>query len=72
MRTSTIAALGVALGKNSGSVVGLDVTGRVILRRRLRREGADQAGSRAPHLRHRNGSLVWRPPSWTGRSKLWT
>ena len=34
-----IAILGIDLGKNSCSVVGLDVAGRVILRRRLRRDG---------------------------------
>src|SRR6185436_20461069 len=33
-----IAVLGIDLGKNSCSVVGLDSAGRVILRRRLRRE----------------------------------
>ena len=30
--------LGIDLGKNSCSVVGLDPTGRVVLRRRMRRE----------------------------------
>ena len=34
-----IAVLGIDLGKNSCSVVGLDVTGRVVLKRRLRRDG---------------------------------
>ena len=34
-----IAILGIDLGKNSCSVVGLDVAGRVVLRRRLRRDG---------------------------------
>jgi transposase len=33
-----IAILGIDLGKNSCSVVGLDVAGRVVLRRRLRRD----------------------------------
>jgi transposase len=33
-----IAVLGVDLGKNSCSVVGLDEAGRVVLRRRMRRE----------------------------------
>ena len=31
--------IGVDLGKNSCSVVGLDVVGRVVLRRRVRRDG---------------------------------
>ncbi|MEZ0249334.1 MAG: IS110-like element ISMmg1 family transposase [Methylobacteriaceae bacterium] len=34
----TIAVLGIDLGKNSCSLVGLDGTGRVVLRRRMRRE----------------------------------
>jgi transposase len=34
-----IAILGIDLGKNSCSVVGLDIAGRVVLRRRLRRDG---------------------------------
>src|SRR4029453_11281746 len=33
-----IHVLGIDLGKNSCSVVGLDPTGRVVLRRRMRRE----------------------------------
>ena len=33
-----IAVLGIDLGKNSCSVVGLDDTGRVVLRRRLQRD----------------------------------
>ncbi len=34
-----IAVLGIDLGKNSCSVVGLDAAGRVVLRRRLHRDG---------------------------------
>ena len=33
-----IVVLGIDLGKNSCSVVGLDATGRIVLRRRMRRE----------------------------------
>ena len=33
-----IAVIGIDLGKNSCSVVGLDDTGKVVLRRRMRRE----------------------------------
>jgi transposase len=44
-----IAVLGIDLGKNSCSVVGLDSAGRVILRRRLRRESVVKfAASLAP------------------------
>ena len=34
-----IAVLGIDLGKNSCGVVGLDASGRVVLRRRLHRDG---------------------------------
>jgi transposase len=34
-----IAVLGIDLGKNNCSVVGLDMAGRVVLRRRLHRDG---------------------------------
>jgi transposase len=36
---TAIAILGIDLGKNSCSVVGLDASGRVVLRRRVRRDG---------------------------------
>src|SRR3954447_27068514 len=46
-----IAVLGIDLGKNTCSVVGLDTTGRVIVRRRLRRESVIKfAASLAPCL----------------------
>jgi transposase len=38
-RIMHITVLGIDLGKNSCSVVGLDETGRVVLRRRMRRDG---------------------------------
>ncbi len=34
-----IAVLGIDLGKNSCSIAGLDETGRIVLRRRLTRDG---------------------------------
>ncbi len=40
--------LGVDLGKNSCSVVGLDATGRVLLRRRMRREGVLALAAKLP------------------------
>ena len=44
-----IAVLGIDLGKNSCSVVGLDGTGQVVLRRRMHREGVlEFAASLAP------------------------
>jgi len=42
------AVLGVDLGKNSCSVVGLDAAGRVILRRRLHRDGMVKLATGSP------------------------
>ena len=44
----TIAVLGIDLGKNSCSLVGLDATGRVVLRRRMRRESVIAFGAKLP------------------------
>jgi transposase len=44
----TIAVLGIDLGKNSCSLVGLDVSGRVVLRRRMRRETVLAFGAKLP------------------------
>src|SRR3954452_21953819 len=44
----TIAVLGINLGKNSCSLVGLDAAGRVVLRRRIRREGVIAFGAKLP------------------------
>jgi len=43
-----IAVLGIDLGKNSCSVAGLDGTGRVVLRRRLTRDGVVRLGAKLP------------------------
>ncbi len=43
-----IAVLGVDLGKNSCSVVGLDAGGRAILRRRLHRDGVVRLAAGSP------------------------
>lgn len=43
-----IAVLGIDLGKNSCSVVGLDANGRVVLRRRLHREGVVKLAAGLP------------------------
>jgi transposase len=44
----TVVVLGIDLGKNSCSVAGLDETGRVILRRRLTRDGIVRLGAKLP------------------------
>jgi transposase len=43
-----ITVLGIDLGKNSCSVVGLDASGRVVLRRRLQREGVIKLAAGLP------------------------
>src|SRR3954453_21033800 len=43
-----IAVLGIDLGKNSCSVVGLDASGRVVLRRRLNRDGVVKLAAELP------------------------
>ena len=43
-----IAVLGVDLGKNSCSVVGLDESGRVVVRKRMRREGVIALAAKLP------------------------
>jgi transposase len=43
-----IAVLGIDLGKNSCSVVGLDVSGQVVLRRRLQRDGVVKLAAGLP------------------------
>lgn len=43
-----IAVLGINLGKNSCSLVGLDQSGRVVVRRRMRRETVIAFASRLP------------------------
>ena len=43
-----VQVLGVDLGKNSCSVVGLDAAGRVVLRRRMRREGIVALAAKTP------------------------
>src|SRR3712207_2968675 len=43
-----IAVLGIDLGKNSCSVVGLDASGRVVLRRRLHRDGVIELAAGRP------------------------
>lgn len=48
MTKPAVAVLGIDLGKNSCSVVGLDETGRVVLRRRLSREGVVRLAADMP------------------------
>jgi hypothetical protein len=56
-----IAVLGVDLGKNSCSVVGLDAAGRVVLRRRLHRDGLVRLAAASPGCVVAMGRLVHSP-----------
>ena len=62
-RGMNIAVLGIDLGKNSCSVVGLDSSGKVVLRRRLSRDGVVMlaSGCRAAWWRWRRavGRTTW-------------
>ena len=58
-----IAVLGIDLGKNSCSVVGLDGTGRVVLRRRMQRDSVIEVCLRPGAMRGGDGSLLRRAPS---------
>ena len=56
-----IAVLGIDLGKNSCSVVGLDCTGQIVMRRRMQRDSVIKFASRLTPdaLRGGDGSLLW-------------
>ena len=57
-----IAVLGIDLGKNSCSVVGLDASGRVVLRRRLHRDSVIKLAAGTAGLRDGDGGLLRRAP----------
>src|SRR5215210_6975050 len=47
-KTMQIAVLGIDIGKNSCSIAGLDACGRIVLRRRLRRESVIKLAADLP------------------------
>ena len=57
MRTA-ISVLGVDIGKNVCSLVGLDVSGEVVLRRRVKRETLIALAVKLPPVRRRDGGLL--------------
>jgi hypothetical protein len=61
-----IGVLGIDLGKNSCSLVGLDGQGTVIKRRRMRPASVVGLTQRSAALHHRDGGLLWRasPRPW--------
>ena len=64
-----IAILGIDLGKNSCSLVGQDATGRVVLRRRMRRETVMTFGATLPACIIAMEACCGGLP-WAGRSLL--
>ena len=58
-----IAVLGVDLGKNVCSVVGLNAFGAVVMRRRVRRETLIAFGGEASAVRRRHGGVLRRSSS---------
>ncbi len=60
-----IAVLGIDLGKNVCSVVGLDASGVVVLRRRVRRDTLIDLVAKLPACPCRHRGVLWRPSSWS-------
>ncbi len=54
-----IAVLGIDLGKNSCSLVGLDRDGAVVKRRRMRPESIPAFTETLPAVHRRDGGLLW-------------
>jgi hypothetical protein len=66
----SIVILGIDLGKNSCSIVGLDVDGSVVARRRMRRDGVIAFAAKLKPCTWR-----WKPAAvpitWVGRWQNW-
>jgi hypothetical protein len=60
-----IAVLGIDLGKNSCSVVGLDSAGAVNKRRWMRPESVAAFTQKLPACIAAMGGVLWCAPSWT-------
>ena len=59
-----IAVLGVDLGKNVCSIVGLDASGAVVLRRRVRRDTLIELVAKLPACIGRHGGMLRGPSYW--------
>ena len=70
----SIVLLGIDLGKNSCSVVGLDEDGKVVARRWMRRDGVHYLCLPAGALRDGDGGLLRGPlhGAGTGRAGAWS
>ncbi len=66
MTKPTIAVLGIDLGKNSCSVAGFDDAGRVVVRRRLTRDGVVRLAGELPACVDGDGGLLRRPSPRAG------
>ena len=71
MALAKIAVLGVDLGKNVCSMVGLDASGAVVMRAQDEAGDVDRFGGEAASLRCRNGSLLRRPSSGPHLRRAW-
>lgn len=65
----SIAVLGIDLGKSSCSLVGLDEAGRVVLRRRMRRETVLAHAAKLPACVMAMASLLRRPSHGPGSGR---
>jgi hypothetical protein len=63
MAVTAISVLGVDLGKNLCSVVGLDAAGAVVMRRKVRRETLIGLAEKLPPVHRRDGGLLRGPSS---------
>ena len=66
-----IAVLGVDLGKNVCSLVGLDASGAVVLRRRAKRETVIALAAKLSALRCGDGGVLRRPSSGPRVRRSW-
>ena len=69
-----ISVLGIDLGKNVCSVVGLDASGAVVMRRKVRRETLIALAEKLPPCVVRDGGLLRgsssRPPSFAAHGTM--
>ena len=60
---STVATMGIDIGKNSFHVVGLDQRGAIVLRQKWSRGQVESAARQHATLPDRHGGLCWRASS---------
>jgi hypothetical protein len=67
-----IAVLGVDLGKNVCSAVGLDASGAVVMRRKVKKRDLDYAFGDASAVHRRHGGLLRRSSPWPAVRRTWS